>query len=202
MNRTRYVLIALATAVLAVTTAATLEAQQGSIRGTVTDSANQGPIQGAQVSVVGTSSRTETNADGQYRIAGVSPGSVAVRVQLIGYAPAQTLVAVRPRRGSTWWTSRWRRAWPSSRRSCRSATAPRPAGSWLSAVSSVKAEELANQPIASVDAALQGKAAGVQVIQNAGNPGNAPSVRVRGSASVTASNDPLYVDRRDPDGVR
>ena len=96
MNRTRYVLTALVTAVLAVSTAATLEAQQGSIRGTVTDSTNQAPIQGAQVSIVGTSSRTETNADGQYRITGVSPGSVAVRVQLIGYAPAQTLVAVRP----------------------------------------------------------------------------------------------------------
>ena len=62
-----------------------------------------------------------------------------------------------------------------------------------SAVSSVKAEDLAGQPIASVDAALQGKAPGVQVVQNAGNPGNAPSVRVRGSASVSASNDPLYV---------
>ena len=202
MNRTRHVLIALATAVLAVSTAATLEAQQGSIRGTVTDSANQGPIQGAQVSVVGTSSRTETNADGQYRIAGVSPGSVAVRVQLIGYAPAQTTGRGAPRARKQWWTSRWRRAWPSSRRSCRSVTAPRHARSWLSAVSSVKADELANQPIASVDAALQGKAAGVQVIQNAGNPGNAPSVRVRGSASITASNDPLYVVDGDPGGGR
>ena len=49
------------------------------------------------------------------------------------------------------------------------------------------------QPIASVDGALQGKAPGVQVIQNAGNPGNAISVRVRGLASISASNDPLYV---------
>ena len=62
-----------------------------------------------------------------------------------------------------------------------------------SAVSSVDSASLKNQPIASVDAALQGKAPGVQVVQNAGNPGNAVSVRVRGSASVSASNDPLYV---------
>ena len=60
-------------------------------------------------------------------------------------------------------------------------------------VSSVGAADLAGQPIASVDGALQGKAPGVQVIQNAGNPGNAISVRVRGSASISASNDPLYV---------
>ena len=71
-----------------------------------------------------------------------------------------------------------------------------------SAVSSVKADELANQPIASVDAALQGKAAGVQVIQNAGNPGNAPSVRVRGSASITGQQRPPVRRRRDPGGGR
>ena len=47
-------------------------------------------------------------------------------------------------------------------------------------VSSVGGADLVGQPIASVDGALQGKAPGVQVIQNAGNPGNAISVRVRG----------------------
>ena len=192
MNRTRYVLIALATAVLAVTTAATLEAQQGSIRGTVTDSANQGPVQGAQVSVVGTSLRTETNADGQYRIAGVSPGSVAVRVQLIGYSPAQTLVAVSAGEEAVVdFTLAPGVAQLEEIVSVGYGTQTR--AELLSAVSSVKADELANQPVASIDAALQGKAPGVQVIQNAGNPGNAPSVRVRGSASISASNDPLYV---------
>ena len=192
MNRTRYVLIALATAVLAVTTAATLEAQQGSIRGTVTDSANQAPVQGAQVSVVGTSLRTETNADGQYRIAGVSPGSVAVRVQLIGYSPAQTLVAVSAGEEAVVdFTLAPGVAQLEEIVSVGYGTQTR--AELLSAVSSVKADELANQPVASIDAALQGKAPGVQVIQNAGNPGNAPSVRVRGSASISASNDPLYV---------
>ncbi|HYD54556.1 MAG TPA: SusC/RagA family TonB-linked outer membrane protein, partial [Gemmatimonadaceae bacterium] len=44
-----------------------------------------------------------------------------------------------------------------------------------------------------IDAALQGKAPGVQVIQNAGNPGNGITVRVRGSSSISASNQPLYV---------
>ena len=48
-------------------------------------------------------------------------------------------------------------------------------------------------PIAGVDGMLSGKAAGVQVTQNAGNPGNGISVRVRGSASLTAGNQPLYV---------
>jgi TonB-dependent SusC/RagA subfamily outer membrane receptor len=62
-----------------------------------------------------------------------------------------------------------------------------------SAIASVTAEEIANAPIAGVDAALQGKAPGVQVIQNAGNPGNGVSIRVRGPASINAGNQPLYV---------
>ena len=61
------------------------------------------------------------------------------------------------------------------------------------ALSTVSASEIQNTPIAGVDAMLQGKAAGVQVTQNAGNPGNGISVRVRGSSSLTASNQPLYV---------
>jgi TonB-linked SusC/RagA family outer membrane protein len=62
-----------------------------------------------------------------------------------------------------------------------------------SAIASVTAEDIANNPVAGVDAALQGKAPGVQVIQNAGNPGNGISVRVRGPASINAGNQPLYV---------
>ncbi len=66
-------------------------------------------------------------------------------------------------------------------------------GELSTSVSSVSAADIAGQPVASIDAALQGKVAGVQVVQNAGNPGNAISVRVRGDASISASNQPLYV---------
>ncbi len=54
-------------------------------------------------------------------------------------------------------------------------------------------EDIANRPIVSAPQALQGKAAGVQVIQNSGEPGGGMTVRVRGATSVTLSNDPLYV---------
>jgi TonB-linked SusC/RagA family outer membrane protein len=192
MNRIRYVLHALAIAVLATFVTTSLAAQSGSIRGTVTDSTNQSPIQGAQVSVVGTALRTETNASGQYGFTNVAPGTVAVRVQLIGYAPMQTTVAVTAGQEATVnFVLTPGVAQLEEIVSVGYGTETR--GELASAISSVKAEDLANQPIASVDAALQGKAPGVQVVQNAGNPGNAPSVRVRGAASVSASNDPLYV---------
>ncbi|MCC6726914.1 MAG: TonB-dependent receptor plug domain-containing protein, partial [Saprospiraceae bacterium] len=61
------------------------------------------------------------------------------------------------------------------------------------AVVVVGEEAIRNRPMASAAEALQGKAAGVQVVQPSGKPGGDISVRVRGSTSVTAGNEPLYV---------
>jgi TonB-linked SusC/RagA family outer membrane protein len=62
------------------------------------------------------------------------------------------------------------------------------------AIGSLRLEETVKDvPLTSVQQALQGRVAGVQVVQNAGNPGNAITVRVRGSSSISGGNDPLYV---------
>ena len=61
------------------------------------------------------------------------------------------------------------------------------------AVSIVSTKDLDTRPITSASAALQGKAAGVQVVQPNGQPGSGMIVRVRGASSISSSNDPLYV---------
>lgn len=61
------------------------------------------------------------------------------------------------------------------------------------AVVVVGEKEIRDRPIVSAAQALQGKAAGVQVIQPSGKPGAGLAVRVRGATSVIASNEPLYV---------
>ncbi|HEX5153528.1 MAG TPA: TonB-dependent receptor [Parafilimonas sp.] len=60
-------------------------------------------------------------------------------------------------------------------------------------VASVKAEELKAVPVTSFDQALQGRAAGVQVTQLSGKPGAETSIRIRGTTSINAGNEPLYV---------
>ncbi|MFW5761232.1 MAG: TonB-dependent receptor plug domain-containing protein, partial [Cyclobacteriaceae bacterium] len=62
-----------------------------------------------------------------------------------------------------------------------------------SSVSSIKGKELGDLPVASADALLQGKAAGVQVVQNSGQPGGEVFVRIRGSSSLLGESRPLYV---------
>lgn len=60
-------------------------------------------------------------------------------------------------------------------------------------VTSVDAEDLRNVPVTSFEQALQGRAAGVQVTQTTGSPGGGTNIRIRGTSSVNASSEPLYV---------
>ncbi|MGV3508981.1 MAG: SusC/RagA family TonB-linked outer membrane protein, partial [Sphingobacteriaceae bacterium] len=60
-------------------------------------------------------------------------------------------------------------------------------------VASVKADEINASPITTFDQALQGRAAGVQVTQTSGKPGSETSIRIRGTSSITAGSEPLYV---------
>ena len=61
------------------------------------------------------------------------------------------------------------------------------------AVSSVSTKDLETRPIVSALQGMQGKAAGLQISQANGQPGSAPTIRVRGTTSLNGSNSPLYV---------
>ncbi|SEA02404.1 TonB-linked outer membrane protein, SusC/RagA family [Arachidicoccus rhizosphaerae] len=63
----------------------------------------------------------------------------------------------------------------------------------VGSIATVKADETKSIPVASLDAQLQGKAAGVQINSQSGTPGEGVRIRVRGSTSINASNDPLYI---------
>ncbi len=65
--------------------------------------------------------------------------------------------------------------------------------SFTGSASQVAGEDLVNKPVVSVGEAMAGLAAGVQVSSNSGQPGALSSVRIRGTGSISSSNDPLYV---------
>ncbi|HMP91731.1 MAG TPA: SusC/RagA family TonB-linked outer membrane protein, partial [Phnomibacter sp.] len=60
-------------------------------------------------------------------------------------------------------------------------------------VSTIKGSAIASVPVPSFDAALQGRASGVQVSQQSGAPGGAVRIQVRGTSSVSSGTEPLYV---------
>lgn len=63
----------------------------------------------------------------------------------------------------------------------------------IGSITKVNAAEIKEMPVASVDAQLQGKSTGLQINSNTGIPGEGIFIRVRGTTSINASNDPLYI---------
>ncbi|QNK61627.1 TonB-dependent receptor [Pedobacter sp. PAMC26386] len=62
-----------------------------------------------------------------------------------------------------------------------------------SSVSSIQADQLKNDVLPTITQAIQGKAGGVQVTQKSGSPGGGLNIRIRGTTSINAGSDPLYV---------
>lgn len=61
------------------------------------------------------------------------------------------------------------------------------------AVTSISSKDFQSGTITTADQLISGKAAGVQITPNGGSPGAGATIRIRGGASLNASNDPLYV---------
>lgn len=144
------------------------------------------PVIGASVAVKGTSLGTITNLDGEYTLANVPENSEIV-ISFIGYqtlnlsANDKTLANITLKEDSELLEEVVVVGYGVQRK--RDVT---------TSISSMKASELA-VPVSSVDQAIVGKMTGVQVTQPNGMPGGGLSIKVRGSGSITAGTDPLYV---------
>jgi len=168
--------------------------QSGSISGTVTDSITGAPVADAVVTVVGTAFTAKTGADGRFTITGVPAGSYRIRVRMLGYTAAAASVVVQDSEQAV-----------ADVHLARSAIELNPVvaigygaadrRNLTGAVSSVTVEQFETKaaPTVTLTAGLQGKVAGVQVTSNSGMPGAGIQVRVRGTGSITANTEPLYV---------
>src|SRR5205809_4033924 len=168
--------------------------QTGSIVGTVRDAATNTPLLNARVALVGTRFSVETRADGQYTIADVPPATYRVRARLVGYVPAEASVTVQD--GQQAVVDIALQQSPIELNPVVAigyATVQK--HDLTGAVSSISADEFkaGAAPIVTLTNGLQAKAAGVQVTSNSGMPGAGLRVRIRGTGSITANSEPLYV---------
>ncbi|TLY49361.1 MAG: SusC/RagA family protein, partial [Gemmatimonadetes bacterium] len=170
---------------------APLLAQQptGTLRGRITDAASQQPLAGATISV-GTH-RALSQGDGRYVVAAVPAGTDSLRARLIGYARAAQQVTVAG--GDTLTVDFALTAQAVSLSEIVvTGYGTQQAGNITGAVTQVSAAEFNTGRIITPQALIQGKVAGVQVVDN-NQPGGALKIRIRGATSVNASSDPLYV---------
>lgn len=165
---------------------------QGTLTGRVSDAITEAPIAGATVVVEGTQQSALTDAGGRYEIAAIPAGTQRVRAVRVGYTEAEQTVDIATGETTTADFALEPQAialeelvavgYGTQRR--RDLTG---------SVTSVDVEEARTASFNSVEQVLQGRAAGVQVVQANGAPGGAISVRIRGSNSITAGSEPLYV---------
>lgn len=166
-------------------------AQTGIISGTVTDAETGDPLPGANVAIVELQRGSATDLEGRFEIANVPYGDYELSAQFIGYGRTVRQVSLNQARIEVELTLSTDLLGLDEVVVVGYGTQQR--RNIAGAISSLRPEQIRDVPTPSIDNALQGRVAGVQVVQNSGNPGAALSVRVRGATSITAGNEPLYV---------
>ena len=174
-------------------TAATASAQK-LVSGRVTDTHGE-PVMGATVRVPGTKVITTTDANGNFKLKGVPATAKKISVSYIGMQPTTVSVA-----GNVQVVLKDNELGEAVVIGYGTA---QKVGTVVGSVKKVGGEKVENNPTANVADALQGKVAGLQVLNNSGDAGdiNSASIKLRGTGSFTASNTPLIVIDGSPAGA-
>ncbi|GHA78494.1 SusC/RagA family TonB-linked outer membrane protein [Pontibacter akesuensis] len=157
------------------------------VSGKVTEASTGIPLPGVTVLVKGTSVGSTTGAEGNFNI--TAPGSDAVLVfSFIGYTPQEVTVG-----NKSVINIALKEDVELLEEVVVVGYGTQKKSDVTGAVAQISGDKLRNTVTANIDQALQGRVAGVQVTQNSGAPGGAVSIRIRGTNSITGSNEPLYV---------
>jgi TonB-linked SusC/RagA family outer membrane protein len=170
----------------------------GTVAGHVTDSELNRPIANAQVVLVGTTIGARTDESGAYRLVNVPAGTATVRVSFLGFQSTTRSITVTS--GATTTIDVGLIAAPtilSVVTTTASGTEQRRRENGAS-VATVNADTIPKAAIQNFSQVLSGRTAGVTVTQSSGTTGGGARIRIRGSNSVSLSNEPLLII----DGVR
>lgn len=172
--------------ILSKKTASPAAAQQHRlVSGTVTDAGGE-PVIGANITVKGTTNGTVTDLDGHFTLE--APAGSLLVVSYIGYltkeVPAgdRTELSIRLTEDTQHLDEVVVVGYGVQKKS-----------DLTGSVANIKAEKLMERPATTVEQALAGRVAGVNVSTNSGRPGGRTNIQIRGYSSINASSKPLYV---------
>ena len=162
-------------------------AQEGKkITGHVVDDTNE-PLIGASILVVGTSTGVITDLDGNFNII-VPSGATALQISYVGYetvtvpVPSGNTVNVKMKSDAQMLSDVVVIGYGTQRKS-----------DLTGSVSNGSSKDFNSGLISSPEQLINGKVSGVQIMSNSGSPTAGSTIRIRGGASLNASNDPLIV---------
>lgn len=170
----------------------TVASAQTGLQGTVTDENTDEPLTGATIFLAETEQGTNTDVDGQFQLTGIEPGTYTVQISFIGYDQYQESVTVTEGEMTQLDVALTSEAVGLDElvvtgygiRERREVTG---------AISSVRGDQIRARAIQTPDQALQGRSAGLQMVGSSGQPGSAANIRIRGTGSINADSDPLYI---------
>ncbi|MDB5111076.1 MAG: TonB-dependent receptor [Mucilaginibacter sp.] len=166
---------------------ATTPLVNGALQGTVVDLTTKQPISGAAVHIKGTTHAIATDDHGKFNLVTGQKFPYTLIVTYIGYETKEVVVNKSP-------------VTISLKDNVNQLNDVVIVGygtqnrkDITGAVSTIKVDEVRDKPNATFEQQLQGQAAGLQVSASTGVPGDGMFIRVRGTTSINAGNDPLYV---------
>ncbi len=162
-----------------------LFAQTRTIKGEVTDAQNGDPLIGATIMVEGEKGGTVTDFDGNF-VLQVSSSAKKIKVSYIGYIDKILAISenmkVKLESDSKALADVVVIGYGTARKS-----------DLTGSVATVKAKDFNKGLVSSPEQLINGKVSGVQIMSNSGSASAGSTIRVRGGASLNASNDPLIV---------
>ncbi|WP_316758536.1 TonB-dependent receptor [Pedobacter aquatilis] len=157
------------------------------LQGLVIDSANKQPLPGVVVRIKGVTHSVSTDGDGKFVFVTGQKLPYTLILTYVGYQTKELVVAASPV------TITLRETSSQLNDVVVVGYGTQTRKSLTGSVSTIAVDEVRTKPTATFAEQLQGKAAGLQVSTSTGIPGDGMFIRIRGTTSINASNDPLYV---------
>ncbi len=168
-------------------------AQTGTLTGTVTDAESGETLPGANVLIQELNRGASTDGNGEFTIQNIEPGQYKIRVTFVGYSAFNETVQITAGQETELNIALETGAVGLDELVVSGYGAPQQKRELTGSISSVSSDEFEGVPVQNTESILQGRAAGVSVTTTSGNPGGAFKVNVRGTGSINANSEPLYI---------
>ncbi len=168
-----------------------MQAQNASISGAIKDSSTNDGIIGANVFIKSLNKGAATDANGNFKLSNLQAGSYAVEINAVGYSKKirEVILTANSNIDLNLLLSTNTKLDEVVVIGYGTVKKEDLTGS----VAVIEAKDFNKGVISSPDQLIQGKAAGVVITPSSGAPGSGGTIRIRGGASLNASNDPLIV---------
>ena len=160
---------------------------QRQITGTITDASSGEPLIGANILVRGSSSGTVTDFDGSFEL-NIPGDDTVLDISYTGYKPMEVEVG-----SQSVLTLTLEPDFAALEEVVVVGYGTQKKRDVTGSIATLGEDKIGNLPVSSSVQAMQGQVAGVDIQSTGGRPGQAPTIKIRGRRSISASNDPLFV---------